>query len=313
MSAAGDDKAREEVRRWLVAADEDVASARVLIAATPPRTATAAYLCQQAAEKLMKGLLTCAAVPFRKTHNLDELAGQVSDTFTELRGGAASLRWQTSWNFVIRYPAAENPPEPVPGVAEIEAVLADIGRLRAELDDRAAGSGRLGRHGDPQPWPHRADAGRAARGARPRGCRRAGWDLRGETWPALSRRGSRGLTFRRVRDVAEPPLNGISGSGSASVPSRKSKSQPSADELQRPPDRGLRRDVQDARGVGGAAHPRVGDPQHVAHAPLQQPGRQRQHVPFGMPAATAPAFLSTSTWLGVTSRSSRPISAARWS
>jgi HEPN domain-containing protein len=76
MSAAGGGKAREEARGWLAAADEDV-----LIAATPPWAATAAHLCQQAAEKLMKGLLTCAAVPFRKTHNLDELAGQVEDAY----------------------------------------------------------------------------------------------------------------------------------------------------------------------------------------------------------------------------------------
>ena len=114
MSAASSGKAREEARGWLAAADEDVASARVLIAATPPRTATAAYLCQQAAEKVMKGLLTCAAKPFRKTHNLDELAAQVSDAFPELEQRVGPLRWQTSWNFVFRYPSAERSPEPTP-------------------------------------------------------------------------------------------------------------------------------------------------------------------------------------------------------
>jgi hypothetical protein len=65
----------------------------------------------------------------------------VSDTSPELREHVAPLRWQTSWNFVFRYPGAESPPEPVPGVAEIEAVLADIDRLRAELDSRIGGGG----------------------------------------------------------------------------------------------------------------------------------------------------------------------------
>ena len=125
----------------------------------------------------------------------------------------------------------------------------------------------------------------------------------------------------------------ISGSGSGSVPSRKSKSQPSCawlmccgehaavaarrqrlgppfgaaalqlvladqevdlarldvdldhvagpDQGQRAADRGLGRDVQDAGAVGGAAHPRVGDPHHLAHALLEQLHRQRQHAPFG--------------------------------
>jgi HEPN domain-containing protein len=139
MNAAGSAKAREEARGWLAAADEDVASARVLIAATPPRTATAAYLCQQAAEKVMKGLLTCAAMRFRKTHNLDELAGQLSSVFPELQQRVAPLRWQTSWNFVFRYPSAERSPEPAPTVEEVEAVLVDIMRLRADLNTRIMG------------------------------------------------------------------------------------------------------------------------------------------------------------------------------
>jgi HEPN domain-containing protein len=141
MSAPGNDKARDEARGSLDAADEDCASARVLVAASPLRAATAAYLCQQAAEKLMKGLLTCAAIPFRKTHNLDELAGQVEDGHPELRQLVAPLRWQTSWNFVFRYPRPERTAEPAPTVAELLAVLDDIGRLRAELHDRIAGSG----------------------------------------------------------------------------------------------------------------------------------------------------------------------------
>ena len=44
--------------------------------------------------------------------------------------------------------------------------------------------------------------------------------------------------------------------------------------------RGFRRDMQDAGAVAGAAHPRVGNPQHVAHTLFQQLLRDRQHPPF---------------------------------
>ena len=53
------------------------------------------------------------------------------------------------------------------------------------------------------------------------------------------------------------------------------------DERQRPADERLRRDVQHARAVAGAAHPRVGDAHHVADALLQQLLRDRQHPPLG--------------------------------
>ena len=138
MSAAGDRKQREEARAWIAAADEDAGSARVLIAAVPPRLTTAAYLCQQAAEKLMKGLLTVAAVPFRKTHNLGELAGQVADAFPDLAGLVAPLRGLTSWSFAFRYPGAAGLGEPVPTRDELEAVLGAIDELKAELAARAA-------------------------------------------------------------------------------------------------------------------------------------------------------------------------------
>ena len=42
----------------------------------------------------------------------------------------------------------------------------------------------------------------------------------------------------------------------------------------------FRRDMQDAGAIAGAAHARIGDAQHVAHALLQQLLRDRQHAPF---------------------------------
>jgi len=49
---------------------------------------------------------------------------------------------------------------------------------------------------------------------------------------------------------------------------------------QRPADIGFRRNMQDAGAVAGAAHPRIRQPHHVAHALLHQFCGDRQHAPF---------------------------------
>jgi hypothetical protein len=109
--------------------------------ASPGRVAVQRPIPEPGPSLIHEAGITCAAIPFRKTHNLDELAGQVEDGHPELRQLVAPLRWQTSWNFVFRYPRPERTAEPAPTVAELLAVLDDIGRLRAELHDRIAGSG----------------------------------------------------------------------------------------------------------------------------------------------------------------------------
>jgi HEPN domain-containing protein len=57
---------RDEARRWFAIADRDMATAFHCIGAIPPLVESAAYSCQQAAEKLMKGLLVAAALPIPK-------------------------------------------------------------------------------------------------------------------------------------------------------------------------------------------------------------------------------------------------------
>lgn len=130
MSGADPEKQREEARRWLARADEDLAAANALAMLSPPLTGAAAYHAQQAAEKVMKGLLTVAAVPFRKTHNLNELGGQVVAAWPGLATLVDPLRPLTSWNFAYRYPAAEELSEPAPLAAAILDTLAQIKLLR---------------------------------------------------------------------------------------------------------------------------------------------------------------------------------------
>ena len=57
-------------------ANDDLRGAEIDLAAAPPLLGDAAFHCQQAAEKALKGLLTWHDREFRKTHDLVELGGQ---------------------------------------------------------------------------------------------------------------------------------------------------------------------------------------------------------------------------------------------
>ncbi len=50
---------RQSVQSWLVKAQHDLASARILSSQTPPYLDTAVYHCQQAAEKAVKSFRIC--------------------------------------------------------------------------------------------------------------------------------------------------------------------------------------------------------------------------------------------------------------
>ncbi len=60
-----------ETRQWLERAQADSHACTVLIAAG--LAAEALFHAQQCAEKAMKAVLTWHQIPFRKTHDLDEL------------------------------------------------------------------------------------------------------------------------------------------------------------------------------------------------------------------------------------------------
>ena len=64
------------VQQWLIKARNDLRSAQRLFTAQPPLLDTAAYHCQQAAEKALKGYLTLHEAPFRKNHLLAPLLAE---------------------------------------------------------------------------------------------------------------------------------------------------------------------------------------------------------------------------------------------
>lgn len=124
---------RRESARWFAIAAEDARVARACLQISPPSPEIAAYLCQQAAEKVVKGLLMMAGVEFARTHDLDRLASAAEPAYPDLRAPFEAIRSLTPWGTAYRYPGPEQVPEPLPRDDEIEQVLGVVDVLAARL------------------------------------------------------------------------------------------------------------------------------------------------------------------------------------
>ena len=135
MSEVDPASQRAEATAWLAKADEDLAAVRICLDAEPALLGVAAYHCQQAAEKLLKGLLVAAAIRFRKTHDLDELSEAAVSVYPDLEALLGDIRVRTYWGFAFRYPMpgeSDGGQEP-PTAGEIEETLHHLAELRAGL------------------------------------------------------------------------------------------------------------------------------------------------------------------------------------
>ncbi len=106
-----DDAKAHEVLQWLLKAQNDLRSARRLVTDEPPILDTAAYHCQQAAEKSLKAFLALHDIPPPKIHVLLPLVEQCIDLdpdFANLREAAEVL---TPFATVFRYPGDVLEPE----------------------------------------------------------------------------------------------------------------------------------------------------------------------------------------------------------
>lgn len=112
---------RLEAGRWLAIVEEDIDVA--IAAARLPRPGASAYHVRQAAEKLIKALLVLAAEPFRRTHDLDDLASRLLAVYPQFARQAEAVRRLSIWGVAYRYPGMEDTPEPLPEVGELERVI----------------------------------------------------------------------------------------------------------------------------------------------------------------------------------------------
>jgi HEPN domain-containing protein len=141
MSGVDQARQREEAKAWLAKGDEDVRAVRACLDAEPALLGIAAYHCQQAAEKLIKGMLVLAATPFRKTHDLDELSEAAVAVYPDLAALFGHVRVRTYWGFAFRYPMpaeSEGAQDP-PTQEEIEETLERLHELRAHLATATGG------------------------------------------------------------------------------------------------------------------------------------------------------------------------------
>ena len=129
----------EAVERWLAVAEVDRNTAATCIAAGGALYGSAAFRCQQAIEKLLKGFLVLSGKRFRKTHSLAQLGAAAQQSFPDLENLVTAARNWSDWAFEYRYPSASGPAKPLPEEDELGRALTTIDILAARL--RAAQPG----------------------------------------------------------------------------------------------------------------------------------------------------------------------------
>ncbi len=82
--------------------EADLTAAEILAAAETHDYFTCAFHCQQAAEKFLKAYLVRHQIEFRKTHDLDQPLGLVSQAEPVLQEELASCGWLSPFGAYVR-------------------------------------------------------------------------------------------------------------------------------------------------------------------------------------------------------------------
>lgn len=131
---APDPRARwEAVDDWLVLAEMDKRGVELLLAADPPEPGIAAFHCQQAVEKLLKGFLTLAGKRSRKTHSLAQLGAAAQASFPGIAELVSAAEGWSNWAVDFRYPSQRGRAKPRPELDELRRALEVIDSLAARL------------------------------------------------------------------------------------------------------------------------------------------------------------------------------------
>lgn len=94
---------REEAARLLRLARRDQAALQALLGAPGVAVAVALFHAQQAAEKCLKAAMCLHGLEYRRTHDLEELAGQLADAGHPPSVSEADLRLLTPYAVEYRY------------------------------------------------------------------------------------------------------------------------------------------------------------------------------------------------------------------
>jgi HEPN domain-containing protein len=101
-----------DTREWLRRAHDDLRGAAAVLGADPPLLGDAAFHAQQASEKAMKAFLTWHDVPFRKTHDLDEVGELCTSVDASLAAACEAVARLTTYAWAFRYPGEPSEPDP---------------------------------------------------------------------------------------------------------------------------------------------------------------------------------------------------------
>ncbi len=124
------------VERWLAVAERDREAVLVVLSSSSALHGIAAFHCQQAVEKLLKGFLVLARKRSRKTHSLSELGAMAEASFPDIAEHVAAAKDWSKWAVEYRYPSEQGAAAPEPDEQELRRALTVIEalatRLRAE-------------------------------------------------------------------------------------------------------------------------------------------------------------------------------------
>jgi HEPN domain-containing protein len=112
ISTPADAQRAADAREWLVKAREDLRAAAILARVDAPLLGPALYHCQQAAEKAFKGFLYWCEIPFRKTHDLEQLGDACARLDLSLRTVVDAVADMTAFAWEHRYPGDVDEPAP---------------------------------------------------------------------------------------------------------------------------------------------------------------------------------------------------------
>ena len=121
-----------DTRAWLKKAANDLRGALLDLEANPPLLEDAVFHCQQATEKTLKAFLTFHDIPFRKTHNLEEIGEACLEIDKSLEGLIDEAVPLSEYAWAYRYPGDPETPE----AEESEAALHTAQKVYAAILSR---------------------------------------------------------------------------------------------------------------------------------------------------------------------------------
>jgi hypothetical protein len=120
----------DAIAGWLAVVDDDLRQVVNNIEGPMPSLSGAAYHCQQAAEKLVKAVLTQAAIPFPKIHDIAALVALLPAGH-RLKQRLGELQELTPFGVAYRYPSDDG--WEIPSASTIETWLNEIKAIRSMM------------------------------------------------------------------------------------------------------------------------------------------------------------------------------------